>query len=160
MGYDIIKEVINLKENYYDGFLHFQISCNSTDEEKRKELFGGAEVESIKDIINCIDKYNITKRTVTLNFIVMEGVEVSVEKLMSYDMNPEKFTVKLIPLNNTDNSLGNDLKTYANYSNYEKLIELATEFEKHGIPVVYDAIAKCEESGLCCGQIVQGYLNE
>jgi adenine C2-methylase RlmN of 23S rRNA A2503 and tRNA A37 len=99
----------------------------------------------------------ITNRTVTLNFIVMNGVEVSVAKLKKMGLNGDKFTVKLIPLNKTNNSESNELKAYANYSNYDKLVDLTRSFEQEGIPVVMDAIAKCEEAGLCCGQLVQIY---
>jgi len=152
---ETIEKVIDVKENYYNGFLHFQVSCNSTDENKRKELFGGADVLSLEEIINKINNIKITNRTVTLNFIVMKDVEVSVEKLKKMGLNKNKFSIKLIPLNKTNNAEDNKLETYANYSNYEKLLELKNEFESNGVPVVVDAIAKCEEAGLCCGQLAQ-----
>jgi 23S rRNA (adenine2503-C2)-methyltransferase len=155
---DIIDEVIDFKESEYSGRLHFQISCNSTDESKRKELFGGADVLTIPEIVSRVNKKNITSRTVTLNFIVMQNVEVSVEKLQKMGLSGDKFTVKLIPLNKTNNADGNNLKTVANYSNYEKLVTIGNEFKKAGIPVVVDAIARCEEAGLCCGQLAQIYL--
>lgn len=153
-----LEQVIDFKERIYEGNLHLQVSCNSTDEEKRKELFGGDDVLSIDEVISTVNKMHITKRTVTLNFIVMQGVEVSVDKLKKMGLNGEKFTVKLIPLNATDNADRNDLKTVANYSNYEKLVELGEEFKSNGVPVVVDAIARCEEAGLCCGQLAQIYV--
>jgi 23S rRNA (adenine2503-C2)-methyltransferase len=154
----VLDKVIDFKESICDGRLHLQVSCNSTDENKRKELFGGADVMTLEDVVSDVNKKNITNRTVTLNFIIMQGVEVSVEKLKKMGLNGDKFTVKLIPLNNTNNAEENDLKTVANYSNYEKLVELGEEFRKAGVPVVIDAIAKCEEAGLCCGQLAQIYL--
>lgn len=154
-GYDVIDKVIEMKEKEYKGFLHFQISCNSTDENKRKELFGGAEVLSIENIVSYINSKTISHRTVTLNFIVMNGVEVDVMKLKKMGLNGDKFTVKLIPLNNTINAEFNDLTTVANYNNYETLLELGQEFNNIGVPTVIDAIAKCEEAGLCCGQLAQ-----
>lgn len=152
---DCIERVIETKEKHYNGFLHFQISCNSTNEDTRKSLFGGATVLPLEEVIARINKQKVTNRTVTLNFIVMEGVEVSVDKLRAMNLNKDKFSVKLIPLNATLRAGEHDLKTYANYSNYEKLLELKETFEKRGIPVVVDAIAKCEEAGLCCGQLAQ-----
>jgi adenine C2-methylase RlmN of 23S rRNA A2503 and tRNA A37 len=154
-GYDVIDEVINIKESNYSGFLHFQISCNSTNEDKRRELFGGADVLTIEEIINYINNKNITNRTITLNFIVMKGIEVDVNKLVKIGLNGNKYTVKLIPLNNTINSINNKLETYANYDNYEELKELGLQFNNAGIPTKIDAIAKCEEAGLCCGQLAQ-----
>ncbi len=157
-GFEVIDEVIKLKEEIYDGFLHFQISCNSTDETIRKKLFGGVEMLTIKEIIEYINKKNIHSRTITLNFIVMKDVPVDVNYLMSLGLNPQKFMVKLIPLNKTKNAQRNELETYANYENYEDLVKLGNEFKKHGIPTVIDAIAKCEEAGLCCGQLAYIFL--
>jgi adenine C2-methylase RlmN of 23S rRNA A2503 and tRNA A37 len=154
---DVVDKVIDIKENLYNGFLHFQISSNSTDENKRKELFGNSNVATIEDVIKYINEKKISNRTITLNFIVMKGIEVDVDKLMRLGLNKDKFCVKLIPLNNTENSVKNNLETYANYSNMDDLISLAKKFEENNIPVVYDAIAKCEEAGLCCGQLAQIY---
>ena len=67
----------------------------------------------------------------------------------------DKFKVKLIPLNNTIKSSKSNLVTYANYKNYEDLEKLGNDFNKIGVPTVIDAIAKCEEAGLCCGQLAQ-----
>ncbi len=155
--FEVLDRVIETKECLYNGFLHIQISCNSTSEEKRSKLFGGAKVLDIESIIGYVNKKEITNRTVTLNFIVMEDVEVDVQKLKKMGLSKEKFAVKLIPLNNTENASQNKLKTYANYSNYEKLLQLRDDFTKAGIPTVVDAIAKCEEAGLCCGQLAQIY---
>jgi len=154
-GFDIIDKVIDMKEKTYNGFLHFQISCNSTDESIRRRLFGHADVLTIAEIIYKINKLKISKRTVTLNFIVMKDIPVDVEYLMKLGLNPEKFTVKLIPLNKTINSVDHNLETYANYQNYEDLVKLGEKFKKYNIPTVIDAIAKCEEAGLCCGQLAQ-----
>jgi 23S rRNA (adenine2503-C2)-methyltransferase len=153
-----LEEIIDLKETFFGGNLHLQISCNSTSESTRHNLFNCKEVISLDDVIKTVNKSSITNRTVTLNFIVMEGVEVSTKKLMDMNLNPDKFTVKLIPLNITNNAQNNCLKTVANYANYNKLLQLKEEFEMLGIPIVVDAIAKCEEAGLCCGQIAQTYL--
>jgi adenine C2-methylase RlmN of 23S rRNA A2503 and tRNA A37 len=155
---NVLKQIIDFKESVFNGRLHLQISCNSTSEEKRKELFGYDNVVSLDEIVAEVNKQNITNRTVTLNFIVMKGVEVSVEKLKKMGLNGAKFTVKLIPLNNTNNAEKNKLETVANYSNYEELVKLGKEFKQAGVPVVIDAIAKCEEAGLCCGQLAQIYL--
>lgn len=157
-GEDIVKEVLILKEKFCNGMLHFQISCNSTDEAKRKELFGGADVLPLENIIKIINEHEITNRTVALNFIVMEGVPVDIPYLQKLGLNGEKFVVKLIPLNRTNNSEDNGLKTYANYATYEKLQALTAEFKAAGVPVIMDSIARCEEAGLCCGQLVQQYL--
>lgn len=154
-GFEVIDHVLDVKENAYNGFLHFQISCNSTNERTRKELFGGAEVLSLEEIVEYINSKKITNRTVTLNFIVMNDIELDFRKLKNLGIDNGKFVVKLIPLNKTLNSEQNGLETYANYRNYEKLLILKNQFERAGVPVVVDSIAKCEEAGLCCGQLAQ-----
>jgi len=159
-GFDIIDKIIELKESFYKGFLHFQISVNSTDEQMRKKLFGGANVLSIEEVINYINKKQITNRTITLNFIVMQGIEVDVNKLVKMGLNGNKFKVKLIPLNNTIKSESKQLKTLANYSNYEELELLGKQFNEAGVPTVIDAIAKCEEAGLCCGQLAHIFMKQ
>jgi adenine C2-methylase RlmN of 23S rRNA A2503 and tRNA A37 len=156
-GIDALKEVLDVKEDIYDGGLHLQISVNSTDEKKRKELFSGADVTEIKDIIELVNSRPIHNRTVTLNFIAMQGVEISVDKLMRWNLNPSKFAVKIIPLNATLNAQKNVLETQFNYSSWDKMKELEEQFRKEGIPVVTDAVAKCEEAALCCGQLGREY---
>jgi len=157
-GFDVIDEVVRVKESEYGGFLHLQISCNTTDETKRNELFDGANPIPINEVVAYVNKKTVTNRTVTLNFIVMDGYDVDVTSLKKMGLNGDKFAVKLIPLNATINAETHKLKTYANYNNYEKLEALGKEFNDIGVPTVIDAIAKCEEAGLCCGQLAQIYL--
>lgn len=154
---EILDVVFLVKENYFKGNLHLQISCNSTDENKRRELFNGAEVATIKNIIEYVNSKKVTNRTVTLNFISMEGVEFDAKKLLDWGLNKEKFAVKLIPLNKTVNATDNGLKTVYNYSNYDDLKKQEELLKAEGIPIVTDAIAKCEEAGLCCGQLLRKY---
>ena len=151
---DVLMQMINIKESIYNGFLHLQLSVNSTNEEKRKFLFGGANVMPLQDIINLVNKETITNRKVTLNFIVMKGVSVDVNVLKKMNINGDKIIVKLIPLNNTDIAKTENLETFANYSNFEKLQQLRDEFKNAGIETVVDTIARCEDAGLCCGQII------
>ena len=40
---------MSVKE-YLDGFMHIQISTNSTNEDERKYLFGGADVVTIEEM--------------------------------------------------------------------------------------------------------------
>lgn len=157
---EIINKVIETKENYFNGFLHFQISCNSTDENIRHDLFQTKNIETIENIIKYINKEKITNRTITLNFIVMKDIPIDIQLLKKMGLNKEKFAVKLIPLNNTINSINNELNTLYNYNSYDELKKYAKEFQDEGIPVIYDAIAKCEEAGLCCGQLAHIFKNK
>ena len=72
----------------------------------------------------------------------------------------DRYSVKLIPLNNTIRAQTKHLETLANYTNYEDLVKLGEEFNRIGVPTVVDAIAKCEEAGLCCGQLAHIFVNK
>jgi 23S rRNA (adenine2503-C2)-methyltransferase len=100
-GFDVIDRVVESKEKHHNGHLHFQISVNSTCEKTRQELFAGADVLTVDESIRHLKKHKITDRTITLNFIVMDGVEVDVQKLKKMGLTGDKFAVKLIPLNET-----------------------------------------------------------
>lgn len=158
LGLDVLGTVIEEKECNWDGFMHIQVSCNSTDEDTRQKLFGGASVIPIEDVIKFVNSQKITNRTVTMNFILMEGVEVDAEKLSKMGMTGDKFMVKLIALNRTNRSDEFGIKASANYSNYEEFEKYEAAFRKVGVPVCYDAVARCEEAGLCCGQLA--FINQ
>jgi adenine C2-methylase RlmN of 23S rRNA A2503 and tRNA A37 len=155
-GLEALAKVLDVKDDL-GGMMHVQISVNSTDEATRKNLFNGANVVPLKSIIEFINTRKITNRTVTLNFISMKGVEVDLKKLQQYGLDPKKFAVKIIPLNATINATKNVLETEYNYKNVEQLKSLEHQFREAGIPVVTDAVAKCEEAALCCGQLVREY---
>lgn len=159
-GFDVLDEVIELKERDYDGYLHLQISCNSTDEDKRRELFAGAKILTLEEVVGHINKKDLHNRTATLNFIVMKGVEIDVGKLAKMGLTGDKYRIKLIPLNNTIRAQTKHLETVANYNNYEDLVKLGEEFNQIGVPTVVDGIAKCEEAGLCCGQLAHIFVDE
>ena len=152
-GFEVIERVLAAKHEVHADNLHFQISANSTDEVVRRQLFGGADTLTLPEIIDTIGHYPVSGRTVTVNFIAMKGVPVDVDRLVDLGLDPSRFMVKLIPLNATQNAQTHGLATYANYSNLDVLVELGERFRERGIPVVVDAVAKCEEAGLCCGQL-------
>jgi len=157
--YGIIEEVMRVKEEVFDGFLHFQISANSTDEEKRRELFGGAKVLPLKEAVRFINQFKVHNRTVTLNFIWGEGWELDGAKMQDMGIDPQKFAIKIIPLNRTSRGEDFGLKTVANYRNPDLLDAKGKELAQYGYNVVTDTIAKCEEAGLCCGQLVHVHMN-
>jgi adenine C2-methylase RlmN of 23S rRNA A2503 and tRNA A37 len=156
-GLNALTTVIKEKEENHDGYMHIQISVNSTDEEKRQFLFNGADVTPVEDIIKLVNNIEIHNRTITFNFICMKDMEVSVDKLMKWNLNPEKFAVKIIPLNTTLNATKNVLETEFDYRNLDKMYNLAESFKEKGIPVVADSICKAESAGLCCGSLVRQF---
>jgi 23S rRNA (adenine2503-C2)-methyltransferase len=159
-GLEGLEHVLALKENELDGFVHVQISVNSTDEASRKGLFGGADVVPLSEVINLVKRMPIRNRTVTLNFISMKGVELDAKKLETMGITPDKFSVKVIPLNRTFNSERNILESEYDYTNYEELKAFEARLRGMGIPIVTDATGKCEQAGLCCGQLLREYYEK
>jgi 23S rRNA (adenine2503-C2)-methyltransferase len=92
----LTEEVMNVKE-YLNGFLHIQISTNSTNEEQRKYLFGGADVITIEEMKQNLNNIPNNNRLITLNFICGSDWELDPNKLDG--LNPEVFCIKLTPLN-------------------------------------------------------------
>ena len=154
-GLEVLTEVIKFKEKVYDGFLHLQISANSTNEDDRAKLFR-SNVIPLEDIINHVNRYRITNRTITLNFILMNGIEVNPAKLAKMGICGDKFSIKLIPMNNTCMSEQNNLTSVANYDNYDYFIKLKKEFESYDLKVITDSTSRIENlSAICCGQLAR-----
>lgn len=156
--FEVLEEVLRVKEETFGGFLHLQLSINSTNEEERHWLFHGAKVVSLARLVEFFDRCTITDRTITLNFICGDGWELDPEKLKG--LNPAKFAIKLIPLNKTTRGDRDGLKAFANYRNFDLLKQKGDEIRALGLNVVVDTIAKCEEAGLCCGQLAHIYMEK
>lgn len=146
----ILDEVMPLKE-YLSGNMHLQISCNSTDEEQRKKLFGGADVLSIQEIGNLFNGIKNTGRLVTLNFICGDGWEIDPKKLENLDSNI--FCIKLTPLNINPAASGNGLKDAIGW-NWDKMYEIRDRLEGFGLKVIIDICAMAELD-LSCGTLIQ-----
>ena len=156
--FEVLSEVLRVKKETFNGFLHLQLSINSTSEEERRWLFHGAKVVSLDNLVDFFNRQDINDRTITLNFICGDGWELDPEKLKGLD--PTKFAIKLIPLNKTTRGDGDGLKPFANYRNFDLLKQRGDEIRSLGLNVVVDTIAKCEEAGLCCGQLAHIYMDK
>ena len=155
----IIEEVLAVKEDIYDGFLHFQISCNSTNEAQRRELFGGAKVLTLGEISDCFNHLKVTHRTITLNFICGKDWELDHDKLRQFD--PEKFVIKLINLNPTKRGFQTGMKSYADFMNADLIHQKGDQLRDMGFSVISDVTTRCEADGnLCCGQLAQMHLEK
>lgn len=148
---DVIKdEVMSVKE-YLDGFLHIQISTNSTNEEQRKELFGGADVVTIEEMKREFNDLPNNNRLITLNFICGDGWELDPNKLDGF--NPDVFCIKLTPLNINPATIKNNLKDAIKW-NWENMFRIKDRLSQFGLKTIIDVAAMCELD-LCCGNLVQ-----
>lgn len=153
---EVLSEDVMAAKEYLDGFMHIQISTNSTNEEERQRLFGGAQVYSIKEIANIMNNVPNNNRLVTLNFICGAGWEIDPNKL--YGLNPDVFCIKITPLNITSKTEKSGLEDAIKW-NWENMNKIKENIEgKCGLKVITDVAAK-EELPLCCGNLVHDFKN-
>ena len=143
---------MSVKE-YLDGFMHIQISTNSTNEEERKYLFGGANVVTIEEMKQAFNNMPNNNRLITLNFICGAGWELDPNKL--YGLDPNVFCVKITPLNITTATKEHGLEDAIQW-NWENMNKIKEKVESCGLKVIVDVAAKAELP-LCCGNLVQDY---
>jgi 23S rRNA (adenine2503-C2)-methyltransferase len=144
------EEVMSVKE-YLDGFLHIQISTNSTNEEQRKELFGGADVVTIEEMKKEFNDIPNNNRLITLNFICGSEWELDPNKLEG--LNPSVFCVKLTPLNVNPATEKNNLEDAIKW-NWDNMFKIKERLSAFGLKTIIDVAAMCELD-LCCGNLVQ-----
>jgi adenine C2-methylase RlmN of 23S rRNA A2503 and tRNA A37 len=141
-------------KEYLDGFMHVQISTNSTNEEQRRELFGGENVVTIEEMKQHFNNMPNNNRLITLNFILGSGWELNPDKL--YGLDPKVFCVKLTPLNVTTRTVENGLEDAIKW-NWDNMYKIRDSIQdKCGLKVVVDVAAKTELP-LCCGNLVHDY---
>lgn len=150
----ILDEVMSAKE-YLDGFMHVQISTNSTNEDERRELFGGADVVTIEEMKKYFNNIPNNNRLITLNFICGAGWELDPNKL--YGLDPNVFCVKITPLNITSRTKENSLEDAIQW-NWENMYKIKEKVETCGLKVIVDVAAKTELP-LCCGNLVHDFKN-
>lgn len=150
---DVLKEEVMSVKEYLDGFMHIQISTNSTNEDERKYLFGGADVVTIEEMKREFNNMPNNNRLITLNFICGAGWELDPNKL--YGLDPNVFCVKITPLNTTTATKEHGLEDAIQW-NWENMDKIKEKVESCGLKVVVDVAAKAELP-LCCGNLVQDY---
>jgi 23S rRNA (adenine2503-C2)-methyltransferase len=150
---EVLKEDVMYTKAYLDGFMHIQISTNSTNEDERRALFGGANVVTIEEMKKEFNYLPNSNRLITLNFICGAGWELNPDKL--YGLNPDVFCVKITPLNVTNATKEHGLEDAIQW-NWENMNKIKERVESCGLKVIVDVAAKAELP-LCCGNLVQDY---
>lgn len=148
---DVIKEEVMLVKEYLDGFMHIQISTNSTNEEQRKNLFGGANVVTIEEMKKEFNFISNNNRLITLNFICGSGWELDPNKLDGLD--PNVFCIKLTPLNINPATQQNNLEDAIKWD-WDNMFLIKNKLKEFGLKTIIDVAAMCELD-LCCGNLVQ-----
>lgn len=144
------EELIEIKNSLYKDKFQMQFSIHTTDEKLRDKLIP-------------IKKWNFAQITeygerffsegdkkITLNFALAKDMPIDTKVLLKY-FNPDKFIIKITPINPTFKAQENNFDSYVEPSKTE--YELINRIKKAGYDVIL-SIGELEENniGSNCGQ--------
>jgi 23S rRNA (adenine2503-C2)-methyltransferase len=151
--------MLEIKQEYYPGgHFQFQVSLHTTDTELR-DYFIPVKKWSFAQIGEYGDRfYAAGDRKITLNFALAQGMPVDPVVLLNY-FDPEKFLIKITPLNPTYRAKENDLVSYINPLSAEQKYEIIQHIQDSGYQVIL-SIGETEENliGSNCGQYLRTHL--
>jgi 23S rRNA (adenine2503-C2)-methyltransferase len=152
-----LEELIEIKNQYYsNGRFQLQFSIHSTNEEERKKWMS-SNIWKLDKIASYGERWYVEgDRKITLNFAVAEDSEIDPDIILRY-FNPEKYWIKLTPVNPTNRAIHNKLQSGITEENSE-LNPLVEEFKKRGFEASV-SIGEWEENeiGSNCGQFATKY---
>lgn len=155
-------ELLRIKnEKFSGGKFQLQFSIHTTDIKKRDELIP-VKKWSFNEIAAYGDKfYREGERKITLSFAPSNEYIIDPNKITAI-FDPQKFIIKLTPLNTTSSTVKNNLTSLISPLNTEGIERVASEFRKNGYEVII-SIGSYEELkiGSTCGQnLVTNLQNE
>lgn len=156
---DFFKELTKIKDNFYsNGHFQLQFSIHSTDKKKRDKLtpINKWDFQKISDFG---DKwYRKGDRKIALNFAAEQTYIVDPQIIEKY-FDPQKYFIKITPINPTSNAISNDLKS-AITKDFNGCEFLEHSLKKKGYQTLI-SIGEWEENsiGSNCGQFASKYQN-
>ena len=153
--------LLNVRKNIYEKKnFQLQFSIHTTDEILRNKLIPAKKwsLEKIADYGEAF--FEEGYRKITLNFALSQDAPVDPSVLIKY-FNPDKFLIKLTPINPTYNALKNKISSFIKDRNNDRLKALIDKFKNTGYEVI-TSIGILEENniGSNCGQYIQTHLAE
>lgn len=149
---NFFQQLIGIKNRYYsNGRFQLQFSIHTTDAEKRDRLMPIKKWD-FNEISDYGEKFfDAGDRKTTLNFAAVQGYEIDAKVIREY-FNPDKFAIKLTPLNPTLKVTENNLKSLIDPMQPETAATLIKEFQAQGFDTIL-SIGEVEENkiGSNCG---------
>jgi 23S rRNA (adenine2503-C2)-methyltransferase len=149
------EKLMEIKRALYTGRFQLQLSLNSTDETARRKLMPIAQLplDELSDIGERF--FEPGDRKVVLNFALSKGIPVDADKLAKW-FNPERFMIKLTPLNPTEQAEQSGLASVLSPAAPEAAEALVARFEQLGFDTIV-SIGEPEEIaiGSNCGQLAR-----
>jgi len=157
----LFDELLEIRHTVYaDSDFQLQFSIHTTDRKMRRYLIP-FEIWDLNEIADYGRRfYRDGYRKITLNFALMEGVEVDAAAVRAH-FDPRYFLIKLTPLNPTANARRNSLKSAVDPSLAQSNWRITRELESVGFDVI-ESVGELEENsiGSNCGQFVGEMENE
>ena len=155
------ERMIEIKDEIYPrGKFQFQVSIHTTDQKLRDKLIPVKkwDFEKISQFGN--KYYQQGDRKITLNFALAEESPVDPQILLKH-FDPEKFLIKITPLNLTYQAISTGLKSFIDPENRLDVYPELVAIRDAGYQVIL-SIGEQEENqiGSNCGQYVQKHLLE
>ncbi|MBC8313357.1 MAG: radical SAM protein [Candidatus Cloacimonetes bacterium] len=157
---NFFEELIHIKKKLYKNRFQLQFSIHTTDDKMRDWLIP-AKKWNLSKIAQFGEKYfENGDRKITLNFVLVNGISVE-PKILHKHFSPEKFLIKITPLNPTYQAEKNELSSYINPYQKNEDYEIVNELRAFGYDVII-SIGEVDENyiGSNCGQYVARHLKE
>ena len=152
---EFFEKLIEIKDKYYsNGNFQFQFSIHTTDVDKKNDLIP-VKTLSFQEMADYGERfYKDGDLKITLNFAMGKGYPVDVKKVRHF-FNPEKFLIKLTPINPTENAKYHDLVSEIDAYNPKSAESIVNSFKDEGFDVIL-SIGEVEENkiGSNCGMFV------
>lgn len=153
------ERLLELKRRRYSGGrFQLQFSIHTTDEELRHKIVP-VEKWSLARIARYGESFHENgDQKIGLNFALAEGMPVDTEVLRDY-FSPEKFLIKITPINPTHRAVQNELRSYVDAYSEREDYQIVKELRSSGYEVIL-SIGETEENriGSNCGQYVMQHL--
>lgn len=148
------------QEKYRGGKFQFQFSLHTTDEDLRDEIIPIRKWDFSRLASYGERFYQPGDRKITLNFALASGMPLEPAELLRY-FDPDRYLVKITPLNPTHNANKNGLNSAINLQDADGggMDETVHRLEQAGYQVII-SIGELEENaiGSNCGQYVLRHL--
>ncbi len=153
------ERLLEIKQRMYSGgHFQFQFSIHTTDQTLRDEIIPVKKWDFAQMAAYGERFYQAGDRKVTLNFALAREMPVDPHILLEY-FTPEKFLIKITPLNPTYKATERNLSTYIDPHDQQANYQLVKDLEQAGYRVIV-SIGEVEENyiGSNCGQYVRRHL--
>jgi len=153
------------REKYSGGHFQFQFSIHTTNEDLRDQIVPVRKWDFEKMAEYGERYYEKGDRKITLNFALAQGMPVDPNVLLRH-FTPEKFLIKVTPLNPTYRAVENQLSSYINIQKVDEnseencRYEIIQNLENAGYQVIV-SIGVTEENliGSNCGQYIRRHMS-